>query len=396
MARTPGRGRPTLGPPSSAIGPTVHSRGARSEVSHAQRRASRPALRPGPLRTRRPIPARSRRRARPTPGSPPIAAPSANAGPGRGAGVDRRRRERRAPPRCSERTPWRGPAHRDPQRRPRRAQRTPTPPTRRQPCDPTATRALRLHAPKRSGSVLQSFARQWRPDEQGQRDAAGLGSAPAAWASRSRSRLLAAGNDVAVWNRTRAKAEPLADLGRHHRRRSRRPLRPRHRLHDGGRRRRLPAGRARRDRPAVARRPPRPASSSTRPRSRPARRRSSATRPSHARHRGPRRARVRGNPKVVAAGRLTIVALRPARGLRPRRALPRPSSAPGVTYVGEGDRARLVKICHNLHARHRRPDARRDRRASPRRAASAAPTSWRSSTTASWARCSRATRRRPT
>jgi len=27
------------------------------------------------------------------------------------------------------------------------------------------------------------------------------------------SRLLAAGHDVAVWNRTRAKAEPLADLG---------------------------------------------------------------------------------------------------------------------------------------------------------------------------------------
>jgi 3-hydroxyisobutyrate dehydrogenase len=56
---------------------------------------------------------------------------------------------------------------------------------------------------------------------------------------------------------------------------------------------------------------------------------------------------VSGNPKVVAAGRLTIVAS------GPREAFD--LAAPylelfgsGVTYVGEGDRARLVKICHNL------------------------------------------------
>jgi 3-hydroxyisobutyrate dehydrogenase-like beta-hydroxyacid dehydrogenase len=56
---------------------------------------------------------------------------------------------------------------------------------------------------------------------------------------------------------------------------------------------------------------------------------------------------VSGNPKVVAAGRLTVVAS------GPREAFD--LAAPyldlfgaGVTYVGEGDRARLVKICHNL------------------------------------------------
>ncbi len=56
---------------------------------------------------------------------------------------------------------------------------------------------------------------------------------------------------------------------------------------------------------------------------------------------------VSGNPKVAASGRLTIVAsgpedawerARPYLELLCRR----------VTYVGEGERARLVKICHNL------------------------------------------------
>ncbi|HET8976941.1 MAG TPA: NAD(P)-dependent oxidoreductase [Solirubrobacteraceae bacterium] len=56
---------------------------------------------------------------------------------------------------------------------------------------------------------------------------------------------------------------------------------------------------------------------------------------------------VSGNPKVAASGRLTIVAsgprdawerARPYLELLCRRA----------TYVGEGERARLVKICHNL------------------------------------------------
>jgi 3-hydroxyisobutyrate dehydrogenase-like beta-hydroxyacid dehydrogenase len=56
---------------------------------------------------------------------------------------------------------------------------------------------------------------------------------------------------------------------------------------------------------------------------------------------------VSGNPKVAESGRLTIVAsgpqdaweqARPYLELLCRR----------VTYVGEGERARLVKICHNL------------------------------------------------
>jgi 3-hydroxyisobutyrate dehydrogenase-like beta-hydroxyacid dehydrogenase len=56
---------------------------------------------------------------------------------------------------------------------------------------------------------------------------------------------------------------------------------------------------------------------------------------------------VSGNPKVVAAGKLTIVASGPREAFdiaEPYLDL----FGSGVTYVGEGDRARLVKICHNL------------------------------------------------
>jgi 3-hydroxyisobutyrate dehydrogenase len=56
---------------------------------------------------------------------------------------------------------------------------------------------------------------------------------------------------------------------------------------------------------------------------------------------------VSGNPKVVRAGRLSVV----ASGPRPAfdAALPYLELfGEGVTYVGEGDAARLVKICHNL------------------------------------------------
>jgi 3-hydroxyisobutyrate dehydrogenase len=56
---------------------------------------------------------------------------------------------------------------------------------------------------------------------------------------------------------------------------------------------------------------------------------------------------VSGNPKVAAAGRLTIAASGPPEAFE--RARPYLEVlGPGVTYVGEGDRARLVKICHNL------------------------------------------------
>src|SRR5205085_5077847 len=56
---------------------------------------------------------------------------------------------------------------------------------------------------------------------------------------------------------------------------------------------------------------------------------------------------VGGNPKVVKAVRLTVVASGPEEAFeiaRPYLEL----FGEGVTYVGEGDSARLVKLCHNL------------------------------------------------
>ncbi len=56
---------------------------------------------------------------------------------------------------------------------------------------------------------------------------------------------------------------------------------------------------------------------------------------------------VSGNPKVVESGRLTIVTSGPEEAWE--RAKPYLELlGRSVTYVGEGDRARLVKICHNL------------------------------------------------
>ena len=56
---------------------------------------------------------------------------------------------------------------------------------------------------------------------------------------------------------------------------------------------------------------------------------------------------VSGNAKVVAAGRLTLVVSGPA----PAFDIVRPYLevlGKGVTYVGEGELARMVKICHNV------------------------------------------------
>jgi 3-hydroxyisobutyrate dehydrogenase-like beta-hydroxyacid dehydrogenase len=56
---------------------------------------------------------------------------------------------------------------------------------------------------------------------------------------------------------------------------------------------------------------------------------------------------VSGNPKVAASGRLSIVASGPRDAwleARPYLEL----LARKVSYVGEGERARLVKVCHNL------------------------------------------------
>jgi 3-hydroxyisobutyrate dehydrogenase len=56
---------------------------------------------------------------------------------------------------------------------------------------------------------------------------------------------------------------------------------------------------------------------------------------------------VSGNPKVVDAGKLTMVVSGPSEAFEtvaPYLDL----LAAGVTYVGDGERARLVKICHNV------------------------------------------------
>ncbi len=173
------------------------------------------------------------------------------------------------------------------------------------------------------------------------------GSASAAWAWPWPTRLLEAGHDVAVYNRTRAKAQPLAELGATIVDAPRRSRRPRHRVHDGrrlGRRREVVTGPAG---PALARR--RGARADRRldddlPRRGRGR---SARRPSGAARRCSPRP-VSGNPKVGGQ--------RPAddRRLRARRT-PGERARPylellarSVTYVGEGERARLVKICHNL------------------------------------------------
>jgi 3-hydroxyisobutyrate dehydrogenase len=56
---------------------------------------------------------------------------------------------------------------------------------------------------------------------------------------------------------------------------------------------------------------------------------------------------VSGNPKVVDAGRLTMCVSGPEEAYARTEALLELLGA-GVTYVGDGERARLAKICHNL------------------------------------------------
>jgi 3-hydroxyisobutyrate dehydrogenase len=57
---------------------------------------------------------------------------------------------------------------------------------------------------------------------------------------------------------------------------------------------------------------------------------------------------VSGNPKVVKAGRLTMVTSGPEHAHRAALPYLNVLAGGGVTYVGEGERARLVKVCHNL------------------------------------------------
>jgi 3-hydroxyisobutyrate dehydrogenase len=56
---------------------------------------------------------------------------------------------------------------------------------------------------------------------------------------------------------------------------------------------------------------------------------------------------VSGNPKVVRSGRLTFVVSGPEEAYETARPYFEVLGE-GVTYVGEGEAARLVKICHNL------------------------------------------------
>jgi len=56
---------------------------------------------------------------------------------------------------------------------------------------------------------------------------------------------------------------------------------------------------------------------------------------------------VSGNPNVVRAGRLTLVVSGPPDAYADAKPV-LDALGRGTTYVGEGDRARLVKICHNL------------------------------------------------
>jgi 3-hydroxyisobutyrate dehydrogenase len=155
------------------------------------------------------------------------------------------------------------------------------------------------------------------------------------------SRLLKAGHDVAVYNRTRAKAEPLAELGAT--------------IVD------TPADLADREIVFTMLAGPRDLeavleeilSGERRPRlivdSTTVSPATGDTLRAAAAGRGVAllAAPVSGNPKVVRAGRVTICVSGPRAAweeARPYLEL----LARAVTYVGEGERARLVKVCHNL------------------------------------------------
>jgi len=158
-------------------------------------------------------------------------------------------------------------------------------------------------------------------------------------------RLIKAGHDVTVYNRTRTKAEPLAALGA--------------KLVDS------PAALADRDivftivaesddfvavttgpHGILSRRDAAPRiliDSSTVSEQASAEVRSAADKRGTALLCAP----VSGNPKVVRAGKLSVVVSGPAAAYeeaRPYLAL----FGQGVSYVGEGERARIVKICHNV------------------------------------------------
>ena len=160
------------------------------------------------------------------------------------------------------------------------------------------------------------------------------------------SRLLEAGHEVAVYNRTRAKAEPLAEIGATIVDSPKELAGLRGRVHDGRRPRRFQAGRAR------------PGGGARRPRLRGREIIVDSTTISpeasaEVRAQAGERdvvllaAPVSGNPKVVDAGLLTFCVSGPSSAYE--RVEPYLSIlGQGATYVGEGELARLAKICHNL------------------------------------------------
>ena len=158
-------------------------------------------------------------------------------------------------------------------------------------------------------------------------------------------RLARAGADVAVWNRTRAKAEPLADTGAWSPTTSRR------------------CGTATWSSPWCPRPPTSSRCSSETAACSPTRTTcpasvvdcSTVDTESSARMRAACDARdvaflaapVSGNGKVVRAGQLSLVVSGPEETYQRVAPLLRHIGR-SATYVGEGDLARLVKICHNL------------------------------------------------
>ena len=158
-------------------------------------------------------------------------------------------------------------------------------------------------------------------------------------------RLLQAGCELAVYNRTRSKAEPLAELGATI---VERPAELGDRdivfttLAGLGRFR---AGGDRSGRTAVGLRAPSVIVDSTTISAE-----ASERVRAHATERGTAllAAPVSGNPKVVKAGRLTMVISGPEAAYEVALPFLETLAGGGVTYAGEGDRARLVKVCHNL------------------------------------------------
>ncbi len=173
-------------------------------------------------------------------------------------------------------------------------------------------------------------------------------------------RLLAAGQDVHVWNRTRAKAEDLAAHGATVVDDGGRPGRPRRRLHHGGRRRRPARGDPGRGWPAAAGEAcprtwwtpaPCPPETSDRIRRVAAERGTTLL-----------AAPVSGNAKVVRAGKLSIAVSGPEDAFHEVEPLLRLIGA-SVTYVGTGRRRAAGEAGAQHPPRRGDPVARRDHRA---------------------------------